>query len=77
MKAEYSVDPKIEPLGYSLARRTDAASAVHNAITLEFVARMALNTMMLRPDAPGVSQALLDRHYFRKHGAGATYGQKS
>jgi L-ribulose-5-phosphate 4-epimerase len=55
---------------------TDAASAVHNAITLEFVARMALNTMLLRPDAPGVSQALLDRHYFRKHGAGATYGQK-
>lgn len=55
----------------------DAASAVQNAITLEFVARVALNTMMLQPDAPGVSQALLDRHYFRKHGAGATYGQKS
>jgi L-ribulose-5-phosphate 4-epimerase len=55
----------------------DAAAAVQNAITLEFVARMALNTMMLRPDAPSVSQALLDRHYFRKHGAGATYGQKS
>jgi L-ribulose-5-phosphate 4-epimerase len=31
--------------------------------------------VLLRPDAPGVSQALLDRHYFRKHGAGATYGQ--
>jgi L-ribulose-5-phosphate 4-epimerase len=55
----------------------DAASAVSNAITLEYVARMALNTMILRPDAGGVSQALLDRHYFRKHGAGATYGQKS
>jgi L-ribulose-5-phosphate 4-epimerase len=54
----------------------DAADAVHNAITLEYVARMALNTLALRPDAPGVSQALLDRHYFRKHGAGATYGQK-
>jgi len=53
----------------------DAAAAVDNAITLEYVARMALNTLMLRPDAPGVSQALLDRHYFRKHGAGATYGQ--
>jgi L-ribulose-5-phosphate 4-epimerase len=55
----------------------DAADAVHNAVTLEYVARMALNTLALRPDAPGVSQALLDRHYFRKHGAGATYGQKS
>jgi L-ribulose-5-phosphate 4-epimerase len=54
----------------------DAADAVHNAVTLEYIARMALNTLALRPDAPGVSQALLDRHYFRKHGAGATYGQK-
>lgn len=55
----------------------DAHDAVHNAVTLEYVARMALNTLALRPDAPGVSQALLDRHYFRKHGAKATYGQKS
>ncbi|GAB2174976.1 L-ribulose-5-phosphate 4-epimerase [Dongia sp. agr-C8] len=55
----------------------DASDAVHNAVTLEYVARMALNTLALRPDAAGVSQALLDRHYFRKHGAGATYGQKS
>ena len=54
---------------------TDAAGAVHNAIVLESVARMALHTMSLRPDAAGVSQALLDRHYFRKHGAAATYGQ--
>lgn len=53
----------------------DAPSAVHNAIVLEFVARMALHTMALRPEVAGVSQALLDRHYFRKHGAAATYGQ--
>jgi L-ribulose-5-phosphate 4-epimerase len=53
----------------------DAAAAVHNAIVLESVARMALHTMNLRPDSTGVSQALLDRHYFRKHGAAATYGQ--
>ena len=49
--------------------------AVHNAVVLEAVARMAMHTFSLRPDAQGVSQALLDRHYFRKHGAGATYGQ--
>jgi L-ribulose-5-phosphate 4-epimerase len=55
----------------------DAATAVHNAVILEAVARMALYTTMLRPDAAGVSQGLLDRHYFRKHGAGATYGQKA
>jgi L-ribulose-5-phosphate 4-epimerase len=49
--------------------------AVHNAVVLEAVARMALYTCSLRPDAQGVPQALLDRHYFRKHGATATYGQ--
>jgi len=49
--------------------------AVHNAVVLEAVARIAMYTFSLRPDAQGVSRALLDRHYFRKHGAGATYGQ--
>jgi L-ribulose-5-phosphate 4-epimerase len=50
--------------------------AVHNAVVLEYVARMAFTTSVLRQDSAGVSQALLDRHYFRKHGANATYGQK-
>ncbi|WP_315986526.1 L-ribulose-5-phosphate 4-epimerase [Microvirga sp. Mcv34] len=49
--------------------------AVHNAVVLEAVARMAMYTVSLQPNAQGVSQALLDRHYFRKHGAAATYGQ--
>ncbi len=49
--------------------------AVHNAVVLEAVARMAMYTFSLNPDAPGVPQALLDRHYFRKHGSTATYGQ--
>ena len=49
--------------------------AVHNAVVLEAVARMAMYTFSLQPSAPGVSQELLDRHYFRKHGATATYGQ--
>lgn len=49
--------------------------AVHNAVVLETVARMAMYTFSLQPNAQGVSQALLDRHYFRKHGATATYGQ--
>ena len=49
--------------------------AVHNAVVLEAVARMAMYTFSLQPEPPGVSQALLDRHYFRKHGATATYGQ--
>jgi L-ribulose-5-phosphate 4-epimerase len=43
---------------------------------LETVARMAYYTATLREGCAGVSQALLDRHYFRKHGAKATYGQE-
>lgn len=50
--------------------------AAHNAVVLEAVARMAFRTLMLRADCAGVSQGLLDRHYFRKHGSAATYGQK-
>jgi L-ribulose-5-phosphate 4-epimerase len=49
-------------------------NAAHNAVVLESVARMAFQTVLLSPGA-GVSQALLNRHYFRKHGASATYGQ--
>ena len=54
----------------------DPHEAAHNAVVLEAVARMAYLTSTLRPQCAGVSQALLDRHYFRKHGANATYGQK-
>lgn len=50
--------------------------AAHNAVVLEAVARMAYRTVLLKSNAAEVSQALLDRHYFRKHGANATYGQK-
>lgn len=52
-----------------------AHEAAHNAIVLENVAQMAYHTVMLNPEEPGVSQALLDRHHYRKHGAKATYGQ--
>jgi len=53
----------------------DAHDAAHNAVVLEAVAKMAYRTLTLRAGAESVSQALLDRHYFRKHGAAATYGQ--
>lgn len=53
----------------------DAMQAAYHAVVLEAVARMAFYTATLNPACPGVSQALLDRHYFRKHGAKATYGQ--
>jgi L-ribulose-5-phosphate 4-epimerase len=54
-----------------------AMDAAHNAVVLEAVARMGYYTATLNASGEGVSQALLDRHYFRKHGAKATYGQKS
>jgi L-ribulose-5-phosphate 4-epimerase len=54
----------------------NAHDAAHNAVVLEAVAKMAYRTLTLQADAAIVSQALLDRHYFRKHGSGATYGQK-
>lgn len=50
--------------------------AAHNAVVLEAIARMGYFTATLNAACNGVSQALLDRHYFRKHGAKATYGQK-
>jgi L-ribulose-5-phosphate 4-epimerase len=52
-----------------------AHDAAHNAVVLEAVARVGLRTVILNPNVEGVSQSLLDRHYFRKHGATATYGQ--
>ena len=51
-----------------------AHEAAHNAVVLESVARMAYMTVTLKADVR-VSQALLDRHYLRKNGPGATYGQ--
>jgi L-ribulose-5-phosphate 4-epimerase len=51
--------------------------AAHNAVVLESIARMAYFTATLNATCNGVSQALLDRHYFRKHGTKATYGQET
>lgn len=51
------------------------ADAVHNAVVLEAVAKMALHTLMLSPDAGPMQRALLDQHFLRKHGTAATYGQ--
>ena len=52
----------------------DAMKSVEVAITLEEVAMMTWNTLQLNPDAK-IQQALLDKHYLRKHGHGAYYGQ--
>lgn len=54
---------------------TDPMDAVHNAVVLEEVAFMNFHTMMLEPDIPPMQQELLDKHYLRKHGKNAYYGQ--
>jgi L-ribulose-5-phosphate 4-epimerase len=53
-----------------------AASAAHNAVLLEEVAKLAYRSMTLSPQAESISSTLLDKHFRRKHGAGAYYGQK-
>lgn len=54
----------------------DAFDAVHNAVVLEEVAKMALFTEQVNVDAKRADQMQLDKHYYRKHGANAYYGQK-
>ncbi|HTE43780.1 MAG TPA: class II aldolase/adducin family protein, partial [Gemmatimonadaceae bacterium] len=51
-------------------------SAVENAVALEAVARMALDTLRINPDAAGIPQFLLNKHHRRKHGRDAYYGQR-
>ena len=54
---------------------TDANNAVHNAVVMEEVAKMALRSMQLSPLLTPISQTILDKHYLRKHGKNAYYGQ--
>lgn len=54
----------------------NADNAVHNAVVVEEVAKMALHTLQLNPNVAPVEQHLLDKHYLRKHGKNAYYGQK-
>ncbi len=55
---------------------TDVADAVHNAGVLEFVARLNSETLKINPKLKPMQSALLDKHFLRKHGANAYYGQK-
>jgi L-ribulose-5-phosphate 4-epimerase len=77
---QYNIDPLAVPAclvnghaPFVWGRNPD--DAAHNAVVLEAIAKMAYNTLTLVPGHKGVNQALLDRHYFRKHGAKASYGQ--
>lgn len=54
----------------------NAFDAVHNAVVMEECAMMAINTRIINPGITPIEQVLLDKHYQRKHGTGAYYGQK-
>lgn len=54
----------------------DAANAVYNATVTENIAKMALMTELLRPGAETLPAYIMNKHYFRKHGKNAYYGQK-
>lgn len=50
--------------------------AAHYAVIIEEIACMALNTLTANPEARPIPRALHEKHFFRKHGSSATYGQK-
>ena len=79
VEAFRDIDPKTIPavLVYSHGSFTwgkDPMDAVHNAVVLEEVAFMEWHAIMINPQQGAMQQALLDKHYLRKHGAGAYYG---
>jgi L-ribulose-5-phosphate 4-epimerase len=55
----------------------DAGNAAHNAVLLEALARMAYLTLVIDPAAQPAESALHDKHYYRKHGKNAYYGQNN
>jgi len=77
---EKSIDPVQVPavLVYShgpFSWGKDAHEAVHNAVVLEEVAKMSYRALSLSSGQPFMQRELLDKHFLRKHGAGAYYGQ--
>ena len=55
----------------------DASAAVYNSKVLEEVARMAYLSLQINPDVPRMKDALIEKHYERKHGSNAYYGQET
>ncbi len=77
----HRIDPQAMPACFQkfhapFAWGKSATDSVHNAVALEMCCRMALGTWQLNPDQEGLPDHLLDKHYLRKHGPGAYYGQQ-
>lgn len=76
-RRDYAAIPAVLVAGHGpFTWGMDAADAVRNAVALEAVARMALDTLALDPRAASLEAWLLRKHHDRKHGPGAYYGQK-
>ena len=76
---------KLDPLGHPgvlvaghgpFAWGRDVTEAAHNAVVMEFVARLAIETLRIEPATGALPRALHDKHFLRKHGPRAYYGQK-
>ncbi len=79
--ADHQIDPLAVPavLQHFHAPFTwgkHARSALDNSVALEMCARMALDAWAIAPSTPALPEHLLDKHFLRKHGPGAYYGQK-
>lgn len=73
---DYEAIPGVLVLNHGpFAWGKDAHNAVHNMVVLEEVANMAWHNLQLNPHLSSISQTILDKHYLRKHGANAYYGQ--
>jgi L-ribulose-5-phosphate 4-epimerase len=73
---DYSAVPAVLVANHaSFAWGRDAETAVHNAVVLEAVARMAYFTIAINPEAAAIGRVLHDKHHLRKHGSNAYYGQ--
>jgi L-ribulose-5-phosphate 4-epimerase len=73
---DYSAIPAVLVANHgSFAWGPDPKTAAHNAVILEAVARMAYFTIVINENAEAVGRALHDKHYLRKHGSAAYYGQ--
>ena len=75
-KVDYAAIPAVLVANHApFAWGRDPAAAAHNAVIVEAVAKMAFFTTVIHRAAPPVGQALHDKHYLRKHGSKAYYGQ--
>lgn len=74
---DYNYTPGVLVAGHGpFTWGTDPANAVHNSVVLEELARMALYSISINPASEGIPAYILNKHFYRKHGEDAYYGQK-